>query len=151
MLVFSVTQELNSKLLYRRILYFEESKMIKSYPRNKQWRPIGLWDVKDPTLSTQPAVRLSASRTSRTLLPRNIYFLMFPVLISVRGWVNPRAFCYKPEGREIETRCSNRKFSINTILPAALGPGVYSASDRNLFIFFYNSFISNQNYSDSIS
>jgi hypothetical protein len=25
----------------------------ESYPRNRQWRPIGLWDVKDPTLSRQ--------------------------------------------------------------------------------------------------
>jgi hypothetical protein len=27
----------------------------KSYPRNRPWRPIGLWDVKDPTLSRQSA------------------------------------------------------------------------------------------------
>jgi hypothetical protein len=32
------------------------------------------------------AVRLLAPRTSCTLLPRNIIFLMFPMLISVRGW-----------------------------------------------------------------
>jgi hypothetical protein len=38
------------------------------------------------------AVRLSALRTSRTLLPRNIIILMFLVLISVRGWV------VRPEG-----------------------------------------------------
>jgi hypothetical protein len=24
---------------------------VKSHPRNRPWRPIGLWDVKDPTLS----------------------------------------------------------------------------------------------------
>jgi hypothetical protein len=29
----------------------------KSYPRNWPWRPIGLWDVKDPTLSRQSAHR----------------------------------------------------------------------------------------------
>jgi hypothetical protein len=27
----------------------------QSYPRNGPWRPIGLWDVKDPTLSRQSA------------------------------------------------------------------------------------------------
>jgi translation initiation factor 2 alpha subunit (eIF-2alpha) len=27
----------------------------KSYPHNRPWRPIGLWDVKDPTLSKQSA------------------------------------------------------------------------------------------------
>jgi hypothetical protein len=42
-------------------------------------------------------VRLSASRTGCTLLPRNIFFLMFPVLIYVRGWVNCRALV-QPEG-----------------------------------------------------
>jgi hypothetical protein len=34
---------------------------------------------------SEMAVRLSALRTSRTLLPRNILIFMFLVLISVRG------------------------------------------------------------------
>jgi hypothetical protein len=31
--------------------------MMKSYPRNRPWRPIGLWNVGDPTLSRQSAHR----------------------------------------------------------------------------------------------
>jgi hypothetical protein len=30
---------------------------IRSYPRNRPWRPIGLWDVEDPTLCRQSAHR----------------------------------------------------------------------------------------------
>jgi hypothetical protein len=29
----------------------EKGENFFSYPRNRPWRPIGLWDVKDPTLS----------------------------------------------------------------------------------------------------
>jgi hypothetical protein len=29
--------------------------LCESYPRNRPWSPIGLWDVKDPTLSRQSA------------------------------------------------------------------------------------------------
>jgi hypothetical protein len=29
----------------------------KNYPRNRLWRPMGLWDAKDPTLSRQSAHR----------------------------------------------------------------------------------------------
>jgi hypothetical protein len=59
--------------------------------RNWPWRPIRLWDVTNSTLSrqsTQMAVRLSALRTSRDLLPRNIHFLLLE-LSSVTGWVHP--------------------------------------------------------------
>jgi hypothetical protein len=38
-----------------------------------------------------------------------------------------KALCHKPEGRGFGTRL----FSIYLILPAALGPWVYSASNRN--------------------
>jgi hypothetical protein len=41
-----------------------------------------------------------------------------------------KAQCYKPEDRGLETRCGNL-FSIYLIIPVALVPGVYSASNRN--------------------
>jgi hypothetical protein len=41
------------------------------------------------------------------------------------------AVCSKPEGWRFNTRCGEWLFSIYLILPAALGPGVYSASNRN--------------------
>jgi hypothetical protein len=56
----------------------------KSYPCNRPWRPMGLWDVQDPTLSRQ-SVRLSILHTGCTLHTGG-----FLVLISIRGWVNPR-------------------------------------------------------------
>jgi hypothetical protein len=41
------------------------------------------------------------------------------------------ALCCKPEGRGFDTRRDKLHFSIYLILPAALGPRVYSASNRN--------------------
>jgi hypothetical protein len=41
------------------------------------------------------------------------------------------ALCYKPEGRGFQTQWGKWIFSIYLILPAALGSGVYSASNRN--------------------
>jgi hypothetical protein len=37
--------------------HFRPKNVRYSYSRNKPWRPIGLWDVKDPTLSRQSAYR----------------------------------------------------------------------------------------------
>jgi hypothetical protein len=44
-----------------------------------------------------------------------------------------KALCHKPEGRGFEIRFGDSFFffSIYLILPAPLGPGVYSASNRN--------------------
>jgi hypothetical protein len=50
--------------------------------RNRPWRPIGLWD-QVPTFCRQSAHR---GRAVRPLSPGR-----FLVLISVRGWVDPRA------------------------------------------------------------
>jgi hypothetical protein len=51
--------------------------------------------------------------------------------IWARGSVAVKALCYKPEGRGLETRRGEWFLSSYLILPAALGPGVYSASNRN--------------------
>jgi hypothetical protein len=42
-----------------------------------------------------------------------------------------KALCYKQEGHVFETERWGFFFLIYLILPAALGPGVYSASNRN--------------------
>jgi hypothetical protein len=82
------------------------------------------------------------------------YFVKIPFMLSsqvclhlIRGTVVVEALCYKPEGRGFGTRWCEWISSIYLNLPAALDPGLYSASNRICF----NSFISNQNYSDSIS
>jgi hypothetical protein len=47
------------------------------------------------------------------------------------GGVVVKALCCKSEGRGFLTRLGEQIFSIYPILSAALGPGVYSASNRN--------------------
>jgi hypothetical protein len=51
--------------------------------------------------------------------------------IWARRSVVVEALCYKLAGRGFETRRSELIFSSYLILPAALGPGVYSAFNRN--------------------
>jgi hypothetical protein len=49
----------------------------------------------------------------------------------MRGSLVVEALCYKAEGRGFQTLRGEEFFSIYLILPAALGPGVHSASNRN--------------------
>jgi hypothetical protein len=51
--------------------------------------------------------------------------------VGARGSIVVKALCYKPEGRGFEARWDEWFLSSYLILPAALGPGVYSASNRN--------------------
>jgi hypothetical protein len=60
-----------------------------------------------------------------------IYYLLNYCYVGARGSVVIKALCYKPEGRAFETRWGEWFLSIYLILPVALGPGVYSASNRN--------------------
>jgi hypothetical protein len=61
-----------------------------SYPCNRQWRPIGLWDVEAPTFSRQSAHRWRWG--CQPYVPAALYSLgRFLVRISFRSWVDTRA------------------------------------------------------------
>jgi hypothetical protein len=65
----------------------------------------------------------------RFIIP--FYFQSVPAYSEARGSVVLKAPRNKLEGREFETRRDELFLSIYLILPAILGPGVYSASNRN--------------------
>jgi hypothetical protein len=53
------------------------------------------------------------------------------MLLGTRCSLVAKAQCYKPEGREFETQWDEWISSIHLILPAALGSGIYSVSNKN--------------------
>jgi hypothetical protein len=63
------------------------------------------------------------------------YFILENKWISVEyvivDIVVVKALCYKPERRGFETGWGEWISSVYLILPGALGPGIYSASNRN--------------------
>jgi hypothetical protein len=57
------------------------------------------------------------------------FWISIAIIHGARGSVVVKALRYKPEGRGFDP--DEVIFFLNLILPAALGPGVYSASNRN--------------------
>jgi hypothetical protein len=69
---------------------FQKNK--KSCPCNRPWRPIGLWDVEAPTFSVDSRLTDGGKVGCQSYVSAAIYSPgRSLVLISVRGWVDPRA------------------------------------------------------------
>jgi hypothetical protein len=69
----------------------KQSKVKQSYPCNKPWRSIVLWDVEAPTFSRHSAHRWRWGCEPYAPVGRPLLSGRFLVLISVRGWIDPRA------------------------------------------------------------
>jgi hypothetical protein len=77
--------------LFLKKLIWKGKKKRRIYPFNRPWRPIGLWDHEVPTFSRQSTYRWRwgcQPYAPDTPLPPG----RFLVLVSVRGWVDSKAF-----------------------------------------------------------
>jgi hypothetical protein len=83
----------------------------------QRWEKSWLYQDSNSDLSTFQPV---ATRYTNCTIPAS-YFQHSTVVM---------AQCYKPEGRGFKTRWSEWIFSIYLILPAALGPGAFSAEQK---------------------
>jgi hypothetical protein len=91
------------------------------------------------TYNSRPSSDLQTRRFPLRLNPQEREILTKYYLLRIVV----KALCYKPEGRGFDTRWGDF-FSIYLILPAALGPQVYSASNRNEYQKHKNNNISEE-------
>jgi hypothetical protein len=82
-----LTNVRNMKVMIMKFPYWSAWQQL----RNRPWRPIGLWDVEATTFSRQSAHRWRWGQPyALPPLPPLLSGRLL-VLISVRGWINPRA------------------------------------------------------------
>jgi hypothetical protein len=94
----------------------------------------GLFFKSERVPSRFSAFILSAAKTLKHRTLRSIFAVNFVKpedKITIHLTFIVKALCYKPEGRGFETWWGERIVSIYLILPAALSPGVHSASNKN--------------------
>jgi hypothetical protein len=74
-----------------KISFRVSSKLKKNYPCNRSWRPIGLLDAEAPSLFGQWAHRWRWGCQPYVPADCHLPARRFLLLISIRGWVDPRA------------------------------------------------------------
>jgi hypothetical protein len=87
------------------------------YVRKKNTNCVNLARALRSFLITLPSIPIETDLTLHILIAKG-----------ARGGVVFKALCYKPEVRGFWTRCGEQSSLIYLILPAALGPGGFSAS-----------------------
>jgi hypothetical protein len=114
---------------------------------HRYWLWLGLRLDKCPELSWNAPNHLSSMSLHSTIHPLGIVLNKAQGKLNLIGYIALIAFmamnwiwygsvmvkvpCYKPEGRGFETRWGEWFLSSSLILPVALGPGIYSAYNRN--------------------